>query len=288
MSNRKKLKDLTIRDNFMFAAVMMQGDNCKQFLEMLLRIEIERIEISYEKSIIYNPECKGVRLDVFSKDENNTCYDIEIQVETKHLGKRTRYYHSHMDMELLERGSDYELLPGSYVIFICDFDPFGDEKYCYTFENRCLENLDLELGDDSRSIFLSTKGKNSKEIPMELEQFLQFVRTDTAANDTETTDSYVKQLQNTIRSIKENREMECRYQFAGDMLIREYKKGKKEGILENQRNNILELLEDLGTISKSTYERIMSESREDVLKAMHKAAAKADSLEQFEEKISNL
>ena len=169
MSNKKKLKDLTIRDNFMFAAVMMQGDNCKQFLEMLLGIEIERIEISYEKSIIYNPECKGVRLDVYAKDENNTCYDIEMQVETEHLGKRTRYYHSHMDMELLGSGSDYELLPGSYVIFICDFDPFGDEKYCYTFENRCLENSELGLGDESRSIFLSTKGKNSTDIPKELE-----------------------------------------------------------------------------------------------------------------------
>ena len=35
MGKRKKLKDLTIRDNFMFAAVMMQGDNCKDFLEMI-------------------------------------------------------------------------------------------------------------------------------------------------------------------------------------------------------------------------------------------------------------
>ena len=288
MSNRKKLKDLTIRDNFMFAAVMMQGDNCKHFLEMLLGIDIERIEISYEKSIIYNPECKGVRLDVFAKDENNTCYDIEMQVETEYLGKRTRYYHSHMDMELLGSGSDYELLPGSYVIFICDFDPFGYEKYCYTFENRCLEKLDLGLGDDSRSIFLSTKGKNSEEIPKELERFLEFVRTDTISNDTETVDSYVKQLQSTIRSIKESREMECRYQFAGDMLVREYKRGKSEGKLETKRNDILELLEELGKVSKFTYERIMSENREDVLKIMHRAAAKADSLEQFEKEISNL
>ena len=288
MSNKKKLKDLTIRDNFMFAAVMMQGDNCKQFLEMLLGIEIERIEISYEKSIIYNPECKGVRLDVFAKDEQNTCYDIEMQVETEHLGKRTRYYHSHMDMELLGSGSDYELLPGSYVIFICDFDPFGEKKYCYTFENRCLENLELGLGDESRSIFLSTKGKNSKDIPEELEQFLKFVKNDTSTNDVETTNSYVKQLQSTIRSIKENREMECRYQFAGDMLVREFKKGKKEGKLEVRRESILELLEELGTVSKHTYERIMSENKEDVLKAMHKAAAKAETLEQFEEVISNL
>lgn len=156
---------------------------------MLLGIEIERIEISYEKSIIYNPECKGVRLDVFAKDE---------------------------------------------------------------------------------------------------EQFLEFVRTDTISNDTETADSYVKQLQSTIRSIKESREMECRYQFAGDMLVREYKRGKSEGKLETKRNDILELLEELGKVSKFTYERIMSENREDVLKIMHKAAAKADSLEQFEKEISNL
>ena len=52
MSNKKKLKDLTIRDNFMFAAVMMQGDNCLHFLEMVLGIEIQQIEVSYEKSII--------------------------------------------------------------------------------------------------------------------------------------------------------------------------------------------------------------------------------------------
>ena len=55
MSNTKKtLQDLTIRDNFLFAAVMQQGDNCKKFLEMLLKIKINRIDILYEKTIIYN------------------------------------------------------------------------------------------------------------------------------------------------------------------------------------------------------------------------------------------
>lgn len=67
----KKLKDLTIRDNFMFAAVMMETENCRHFLEMVLGIEIERIEISHEKSIIYNPEFKGIRLDVYARDEKN-------------------------------------------------------------------------------------------------------------------------------------------------------------------------------------------------------------------------
>ena len=77
MSNKKKFKDLTIRDNFMFAAVMMQGDNCKRFLEMLLGISIKEIRISRERSLIYNPEYKGVRLDVYANDENSTRYDID-------------------------------------------------------------------------------------------------------------------------------------------------------------------------------------------------------------------
>jgi len=67
MSNRKKLQDLTIRDNFLFAAVMAQQENCKRFLEILLNIQIERIEISYEKSIIYNPEEISLELEAFLK-----------------------------------------------------------------------------------------------------------------------------------------------------------------------------------------------------------------------------
>ena len=71
MSN-KKFQDLTIRNGFMFAAVMMQDDNSKKFLEMLLQVPIKEVVVSYEKSLIYNPECKGVRLDVYVRDENST------------------------------------------------------------------------------------------------------------------------------------------------------------------------------------------------------------------------
>ena len=290
MSNKKKLQDLTIRDNFMFAAVMMQGNNCRHFLEMVLGIEVERIEISYEKSIVYNPECKGVRLDVYARDEYNTCYDVEMQVEKDNLGKRTRYYHSHMDMELLESGAEYDVLPSSYVIFVCDFDPFGREKYCYTFENRCLEDLELGLEDGSRSIFLSTKGKNGNEIPKELRAFLEFVGKDTSSNDMKIEDSYVKQLQKSIRSIKESREMEHRFQ--GAWAVSEFRRGKAEGKAEGKlealRDSVIEFLDELQGDSVLIRERILAEESVDVLKKMLKVAAKSDSIEQFRENISNL
>jgi len=113
----------------MFAAVMLIVENCKRLLEMVLGIVIESITVSKEKSIIYHPEYKGVRLDVIAKDENRTHYNVEMQVQPKKaLGKRSRYYHSQIDMELLERGEYYDCLPNSYVIFGCDFDPFGKRK----------------------------------------------------------------------------------------------------------------------------------------------------------------
>ena len=253
---KRTLQDLTIRDNFMFAAVMMQGDNCKCLLEIILGIEIERVEVSYEKSIVYNPECKGVRLDVYAKNADNTRYDVEMQVAGADLGKRIRYYHSQMDMELLLSGEPYEELPTSYVIFVCNFDPFDQGKYCYTFENHCMEVDGLTLGNGCRSILLNAKGINVEEVSPQLAAFLEFIREDTPTNDTEAADEFVKKLQNTVRKVKRDRELGQRYMFLEDLLRQERKQAKIEGKIEY----ILEVLEEYGDIPESVRSRIMSET----------------------------
>ena len=85
----------------MFGAVMMDAENCRGLLEMVLGIPIERVDVSREKSIVYHPGYKGIRLDIYARDEKNTRYNIEMQVAKKtDLGKRARYYHSQIDMEL--------------------------------------------------------------------------------------------------------------------------------------------------------------------------------------------
>ena len=177
MTRKKQLRELTIKDNFMFAAVMMEEENCRKFLEITLGFPIDHVEVSREKSIVYHPEYKGIRLDVYARDEKRTHYNVEMQVTRKPaLGKRVRYYHGQIDMELLLSGSGYAELPDAYVIFICDFDPFGKRKYRYTFERRCLEDTELGLDEGSRSIFLSTCGENESEVPKELVKFLRFVK----------------------------------------------------------------------------------------------------------------
>ena len=104
MNYRKSLRELTIKDNFMFGAVMSDEENCRRLLEMILQFPIRCVEVSKEKSIVYHPEYKGVRLDVYAQDEANTHYNVEMQAESeKDLGKRSRYYHSQIDMELLQK-----------------------------------------------------------------------------------------------------------------------------------------------------------------------------------------
>ena len=92
------------------------------------------------------------------------------------LGRRTRYYQSQMDMEILLSGQEYKELPNSYVIFICDFDPFGKRKYCYTFQPKCKEDQEVDLEDGRCCVFLSTYGENEDEVPRELVNFLKFVK----------------------------------------------------------------------------------------------------------------
>ena len=62
----------------------MRDDGREQLqrpLERVLEIPIARVEVSREKSIVYHPEYKGIRLDVYAKDEKHTRYNVEMQVE---------------------------------------------------------------------------------------------------------------------------------------------------------------------------------------------------------------
>lgn len=179
MRRKKRLQELTIKDNFMFGAVMADEEMCREFLEMVLGFPIGKVRVSKEHSLIYNPEYRGVRLDVYAKDDSHTRYNVEMQVsKDDSLPRRSRYYHSQIDMELLLSNISYSELPDSYVIFICDYDPCGRKKYRYSFSNYCREDLPLELGDGSCTVYLSTEGKNNDEVPKELVKFLKYVKAD--------------------------------------------------------------------------------------------------------------
>ena len=294
MGRKKQLKELTIKDNFMFGAVMMDEENCKGLLERVLQIKIDYVEISKEKSIVYHPEYKGVRLDVYAKDENHTRYNVEMQVQKKPaLGKRSRYYQSQMDMEMLLTGEDYAGLPNTYVIFICDFDPIGEGKYRYTFRTKCEELLGMNLEDGRTTVFLNTHGKNESEVPKELVTLLKYIREDIDGSEREFHDSYVERLQKFIHEIKSNREMEERFMIFEEMLKEEraagFAKGRAEGVAEGRisesKDTLLLFLQNLGTVPKVLSDQIEEQGDLDVLKEWIRMAFQSKSVEEFAKKI---
>lgn len=246
----KPWEELTIRDDYMFKLVMKRKHICKKMLQSTLRIRIEKIRyLETEKSITAPYRSKGIRLDVYVKDERNTVYNIEMQIrrlEGEALFKRTRYYQSMMDVDLLVAGADYDELNKTIIIFICPFDPFGEGRYMYTFENICLENKNLKLLDGATKIFLNTKGQIG-DIDDTIRAFLQYV------DGVVTDNSFVQEVEEEIRRVKLEEGERVNYMTFAMKMMEERKEGRKEG----QRDERVAILRRLVTQSQIPVEQAL-------------------------------
>lgn len=146
MEKIKPFEELAFLDNFMFQCVLRNPRICKYIIKKILHITIQELHYQdYEKTINLGLVSKGVRLDVYVEDKEGRVYDIEMQctnVPNNGLAKRSRFYQSMIDMELLGKGEKYENLNPSYVIFICTFDPYRDLSLVsslWPMERICLE-----------------------------------------------------------------------------------------------------------------------------------------------------
>lgn len=178
MSKRKEYKELTFIDDFMFCKVLTSNLTlCKELLELILEVKIKKVELSEsQKTIEKTYDGRGIRLDVYVEDKNNTVYDLEMQTtEQKDLPKRTRYYQGMIDLNLIERGSKFRALKKSYIIFICLTDIFGENLPIYTFENRCIQNLNIKLNDEAYKVIINASG-NRKGLSKEMIGFLDFLQ----------------------------------------------------------------------------------------------------------------
>ena len=200
-----KWEEIGISDDFMFGKVMQNPRLCKKLLETILGIEIEKIEYpELQKSIDITKEAKGVRLDVYVAGED-AVFCVEMQARDTHeLPRRARYYGGLIDLNLIEKGVSYKKLNQSVVIFICPFDVFGKNRCRYTFENLCLEEKNLPLGDGTTKIFLNAMG-TMDDVSPELKSFLDYVAG--KKND----DSFVKELDEEVRKVRESKEWRREY-----------------------------------------------------------------------------
>ncbi len=204
---RKRFQDLKLTDAFLFAVVMQDEEICHDTLELLLGQKVGKVHVSVEHTVLYNSDCRSIRLDVYAKEDGTDDYDLEMQgTDSGNLPKRSRFYQAEMDTYSLEPGQDPAELLNNTIIFICTFDPFGKGKYRYVFSNRC------------------------EEVPEELVKFLQYVKDGNGECIIGGADEYLYKLHQHVNAVKCNRETERRYMTVGDLINIEKKNSFAEGI----------------------------------------------------------
>ena len=95
----------------------------------------------------------SVVLDVFATDSRGHCYDIEMQRASQGAApRRARYNSSLIDAQTLLPGSEYSLLPESYVIFITEKDALKKGlPICHI--DRMIQETGETFGDGAHIIY---------------------------------------------------------------------------------------------------------------------------------------
>ena len=235
-------------------------------------------------------------MDVYAKDVvTEVSYNLEMQNNNEYnLPLRSRYYQAQIDVGSLEPGDKYTDLKPLYVIFICNFDPFGENLYRYTFSMQC-EERDVPLNDGVKRIFFSTKGKNQDEVPAILIAFLGYLNDSTDTYVEQNSNEKVKEIHERIKVLKKNRAVEDRYMhyLYVDKIIEEQENAlkrmeeeleKNEEALEKKKKalekteNKLEETENALEKTKNALEKTKNELRkkENTAREVEEAAREAE------------
>ena len=138
-----------------------------------------------------------------------------------------------IDLNILEKGDNYKNLKRSFVIFVCTFDLFGEGRHIYTFENRCIQNLELGLGDDTTKIILNTKGTMDDVTP-EMKKLLDFI------DGKEPEDDFTRELDEAVQSVRKNEKWRLDYMT----LQMNYQEKYEQGVEQEKIDSAMRMLED--------------------------------------------
>ena len=220
-----------ITDDVMFGSVFRNKDDCKEFLQRIMDIEISELHIVEEqKSLKIRFMGKGVRIDVYVRDKQGNSYDIEMQISNTHeLELRSRYYHGEMDSYQIKQGQKYKNLKRSVVIFVCGFDMFQENRSIYTFETVCRQNPSIVLNDKRITYFVNIHGDRN-DMDQNTVNLLDYFKTG------EPTDPYTRRLQQQVERIRSDDEWRENYMTFEMKLDQRFEDGKQLGRAEGEKN----------------------------------------------------
>ena len=237
MITHEEYLHLPLSNDFMFGEVMQDEEISKEFLEKLLDKEIRRIQYINTQDEIHNKfGAHGIRMDVYIEDGKGTVYNVEIQNVNHHnIEKRARYYQSLIDSRMLEKGTDYDELNDTYIIFVCTFDYFklGLAKYNIA---RYIEGTDKQYDDGSHCIILNCRPE-IVNVDQSIGEFLAI----TSGNEIHDYSSELaERVRSRLDSVRADSQKEVSYMTFETKINDRIKAARKEGVAEGRAEGFIE------------------------------------------------
>ncbi len=155
-----------------------------------------KVSALHTQHFVTNLVNRSVQLDVVATDAQNKTYNIEIQRGSSGAGaRRARYHSSMLDINLLKKNEDFEKLPETYVIFICEEDVLGEGEPLYQIERYILKNK-KPFNDGSHIIYVNASYRDNLALGKLMHDFYC----------TEPSDMYYKLLADKSNYYKKNKE----------------------------------------------------------------------------------
>ncbi len=172
---------------------------------------------------------------------------------------------------------------GKYVV---------DFEYALVSVNTLTESKISSSNTLIDNIFLADRKRTRQEWTDGIAELMHRIR----AMDTNDLNEWITWFSNVIRKLNEDERRELITQLKeGDekdmcssferLLNKEKAEGWKDGRAKGKAEAVIELLEDLGELSDTLKTCIMEQTDLELLKIWHKAAAKATSIEEFEQAV---
>lgn len=166
---------------------------------------------------------------------------------------------------------------------------FGYDLAKYTFTEQFEEITGLHLNDGTTKLFLNISSKNGRP---ELVSLLQYMKDSRLDNPNITIkDKRILKLAEIVDEVKQSEEWEdAKMSILSIGIEKGKEEGKKEGKEEGQRksktDDILSFLSDLGPVPKDLEKKVSMQKDIATLSLWLKMAARASSVEDFAQKIS--
>jgi predicted transposase/invertase (TIGR01784 family) len=258
-TSAERWERLTIANDFIFCKVMLDVDICREVLETILGVPIERVEhVGRQEVLDASPDMHAVRLDVYARDEAGTVYDVEMQsADTYELPRRARYYQSLMALDQLQRGEPYRDFKDAYAVFLCAFDPFGRGRRVYWFENTCRGDADLTLDDGANTLFLAATAPRRGSAGNRLDELLDYVADGTVAGELS------QRLDRAVASVRGNEKWRLEYMHLEVRDQLNIERGREEGRAQGREEGRAEGREEGEARLSALIDSLLAQGRTD-------------------------